>query len=384
MYRFNKLNYQRIFNQGDFGSNMYTYSTAGGGGSAASKGVGLASSVGGGAAMGSAMGPVGTAVGAAAGLFAGLAGMFGSDPAQQTAQRLVLPPELELDMLNRVNQNMQRLQSGFSQIDTLTREYTQRLNLVDQAISGQIPSNEVQKQLADSSARIAAGLGLSGEELVKNGFLTNQDLKDLETIKGIESKTLDELSQQSEGINKQKQQLTQQLLRSGASPAVIQQALNDFTSTAIESVRNRAYEDIHQRTALRESGLNQTLSMQQGLQSELGRINQLNQSRLNLGQNILEAGVGGVNLQNQLSQSMLDQYNQVGQYKLSKRTNRAIARGEVGPGSYQAQLAEFTGIPLNTRFNLGDRYVNEGMQGVLASAAEDKERKKLLKQKGFV
>jgi hypothetical protein len=354
---------------------MSTYMTGDSGNNAATTITNIGSGIAGGAATGAVAGPPGAMIGAVAGgIFATLGTIFGSDPQGPSMHDKELPPAYELQMLKEFENSLKLIQESYGKFDQISREYVDRIDLIDAGLANQIPSDQLQKQLAESSARIALGLGQNAEELVKNGFLTADDIADLQKVRELDGASLDDLVSAAPEIDKGRKQLEQELARNGVSPAARAMALQDFTMNATDVVRNRRFQDMEVKSNLRNQGFSQTMGTQQALASELGRIQNVYGMRSQLSSEKFATQAGAQMSKLSLSDAAMQRYERLGKFKLSDRTREALDSGQVGPGSFNQQ-AGITARPgvynanglatANTVSNIGsmsDRAIMDGMQ----------------------
>ena len=302
---------------------------------------------------------VATAGGASPLLAAGLgaagsiAGAFSSGQSTTSSSGYTLPPEMELQMFQQFNQTQQSLGQYRDQIGSAMNALQSKLSTLDQAIAGTIPASDATKMLAQHNSDLASSLGMSAEEMVKNGFMTEDDAKTLQQMRSLTDQgNVFQDPQLQHQLQDQRKQLDSQLATQGASPATRAQALSQFDRQAQEQMFSRSQElkssqsnllanTLQSSLGARQAGFNQALQGYQAGQSQLGFVqNTLNQQG-QLGLAGFQAGLQGTQAQGALAQNQFGNFQQLGTFKLSNDFKRLMQSGAVGPGSLYQQ----TGIP---------------------------------------
>lgn len=315
-----------------------------------------------GASMGSMAGPFAAGVGAVAG---GLLGLFGGGGQTQTSG-LTLPPELEYQYLQDFSKQREQLQQLYTQSTQMAQQYQERFNILSDTMSGLIPAKESLAALTSNTLSLVNASGQSVQDLVKNGFLSDSDMEDLNSLKALESADFkDPVFEKAR--SDEKLRLLQQMRRGGASDQQIQQFLSRFDmDTTLGSFQ------ASQQLKQSQAGLisNRIGIGQQVRQGNFGIAQQQIQTGLQAGSqyagligqqgSLNQAGyqIGSTGIQQQ--QQILDQqqqgYTTAGGFKFSKTAKNLIKQGKVeGIGavpitSGQKQMTDaekrFRGIPL--------------------------------------
>ena len=304
-----------------------------------------------GAATGTAILPGwGTAIGAGVG---GIAGLFSGGGGGSQESGYSIPPEYEIQMLDQMHQQQQQVQQQMQQIQQLTDHYQSQITMYDQAIAGTMAPADVTQQISQGNANLIQQLGPAAQELMDNGFLSqdvSDTLKQMQGAVGGEQLGDPRLENQ---LKDQKRQLEQDLARQGVSPAQRAIALNQFDKAASEQRFTRSEELKTGITQRGQAYTNTSIGAQaQGLQNTFGMLGQqqnfLGFQQQGIGmQNQLagqgyQAGTGALAMQQGLRGEQRDIYNNLGQYKLNRQTQYLIEAGAIGPGTGYQQ----TGIPL--------------------------------------
>jgi hypothetical protein len=300
-----------------------------------------------GASLGTALFPgVGTAIGAAVGGIAGgLGGAFGSS-GSKTTSGYSIPPEYELQYIQQFQTQLGQMQQAYQQVQSLASAFSTKIDALNSIIGGG-DKNEALQALQQSNYNIAQGLGMSGEDLVKNGFMTAADKADVDKMSQLAGSP-DQLVKDpalEQQINQQRAQTTLDLKRQGASPAAIAQALQKYDMAA-EQARFQRSQD------LKSTGLNQigqVISTRAGLRQQgFGQAqNTLNQNLGFTGQALgllgsnygqqLSAQNQALTMQSQIRGEQTNAFTTMGQFKFSPYTSRAIESGLTGPGTFAQQ-----------------------------------------------
>lgn len=273
---------------------------------------------------------------AGAGVVSGIiGGIFGGgDPVDPNEKKL--PYELELAMLDNFNKGIVELDATQKQFEQATSEYKNRLDLIDKGLNNLIPSAELQRELAGSSLRIAQALGQSGEELVRNGFLTAEDVTAMNELKALEERSSIDLAQTDESIMRERQILTQRLQRQGITGSALEQALRDFDVRSGETIKNekfaRGTDLIGLRSNLRQQGFNQATGSLGAVQSELGRIQGVYGQKGQLASESYAASGNLAGFRSGMVTTKQGLYDTLGKFKLSGRVQGDLAQGRIGTG----------------------------------------------------
>lgn len=293
-----------------------------------------------------AIGAVLTGVGAAAGGLGKLIGAFGDD---KEISGFELPPELEIQFLDEAQAQFEQSQQDLDRIAQLEQEFVSRLDTLEGLIQGTIPSVEGLQSLRDSALRISQNIGASAEELVSQGFLDQDDIKDIQQLEELEREDFRDPELENQ-ITRERQRLQQDLIRAGASGASIQQRLTKFDQDAdetrfrrTEELRTGRFARISGRVGLR-AGLRQQGFQRAGatvglLQEQLGfarqGVSQLGEfagARFGAGQAGIQARAG-------LRGERRGIFETLGKFQFSGRTQELLRGGFTGPGSVEQQIS---------------------------------------------
>lgn len=285
----------------------------------------------------------------AGGVLGGVAGAFSGGGGSSSSSGYTLPPEYELQFLNQIQQNLSQTQAQYGAVNQLYNTYQGRLDTIYGAMQSTIPSDQALQSLRQNNVDLANQLGASAEDLVKNGFITKDDQQHLQDYQdAAQGKLVDPgLAQQHKD---QRRQLQQDLARQGVPLAQQQIALQQFDASARSEMFNRSVGlstgiagGLQLSQALRQQGFNQAVGSNQNLMNQLGFAQQGLGNLANIGQQGFQAGMANQQYQLGLQNQANQQYQTLGQFKLSKETKAGIESGLVGPGSLFSQ----TGVSRN-------------------------------------
>lgn len=301
-----------------------------------------------GAALGSVVPGVGTALGAAAGtIVGGVAGWF-SGGGSGSSSGYTIPPEYELQLLDYFKNAQTEISTQKTQVATMIQSFQDKMSTIDEMIKGTIPSTDGLKRLTDINMNLATSLGMSGEELAKNGFLTGEEhdaLKQQQELSMANPEDYGKLDPQFQtDLANNRARLDQDLRRAGASASVRAQKLAEFDMNAKNATFSRGQELQTGKSALltnylasssatRQAGFGRATASLAAGQSEIASaetgINMLEQSV----DAQLTASASGITAEQALTQAGFQDYNTLGSYKLSGVTKNLIKSGAVGPGT---------------------------------------------------
>lgn len=374
------------FSLGDFNLDSPSYSLGdlggqsiqqmafpGGQGNMGFGGIGKLVGMGAGAGIGSLFGNpgVGAALGGAAG------SMFGGG-GSSSSSGYTLPPEYELQFLNQIKDNLSQTQAQYGAVNNLYNTYSQRLDTIYGAMQSTIPSDQALQSMRQNNVDLANQLGASAEDLVKNGFITKDDQQHLQDYQNAAQGKLEDPGLKQQHLE-QRRQLQQDLARQGVPAAQQQIALQQFDQNARSEMFNRSVGlsqgiagGLQLSQALRAQGYNQAMGSSQNLMSQLGFAQQGLNNLNALGQSGFQAGMQNQQYQLGLQNQANQQYQTLGQFKLSGTTKNAIQSGLAGPGSYYTQ----TGV---SRGNVGQF---KNMQSTYENQLSDNNLNGILQQ-GF-
>lgn len=293
-------------------------------------------------------------IGIAGAVFEGLGSIFGGDPAPQ-GELFTLPLEMEVEFLNQTNQNLQTINQNIQRINQAVQAYDQRLATYQGFLEGQLPAQEVQNALSQTSQQIAGLFGGSAKAAIEAGFLDESSARLSGMIETREGQIFDSIQQVRESqygsasldaaFNQQKQQTIQELTRRGASPAQIQFALSRLEQDFLLEADQRKLQQIQSlqgtlassssalgqaanvNLAGRQQGLNEALSSFQALQGQIAQNNQIAGAAAGAAGARFEAANVGIQTQTGLGQAATDQFRSFGSLKDSGALSKQLAAG---------------------------------------------------------
>lgn len=306
------------------------------------------------------LGPVGAVAAGVAGVGDAVSSLFGGGGGSSQKGGYTIPPEYELQFLQQFQTQLSQMQADYQTIGAAYSAYNDKVNALNNIIeNGYSHDNFLAIQQANFS--LSQALGSDAQTLAKNGFLTEQDAKDMEYTKGLiqghgQFGTQDKALEDQ--IANQKRQLEQDLARGGVSPAQRAIALAQFEQSAnaqrsqnAQQVAGSMSQLIAQRAGLRQMGYGQAQST---LGGNMNLANQYMTGYQQLGQNYagqLNAQQNALQMQQGLRGEANQNYQILGQMNLSRQTNNFLKGGGAsmwgGPASYGSQ----TGIPGNQTGN---------------------------------
>jgi len=241
-----------------------------------------------------------------------LSSIFGGGGDSGGGQQLQLPPELMLDLINRSQASLTAMNQDRQKLSTMYDTFSKQLDIIQQQAAGTMPSEEAVKQSQELMLDMARRVGMSAKELSENGLMTEESAKYLTGLeeerqaREAERKNLEQErqgllgkigaeSEDPELIRKQQEQraqLQQELMRSGASPSMIQRALADFDQSSREERYNQAKNEFEQGAAAWQLG-SQNLGAGMGIyQGGLNLFGQRTGAEYQGFQNLLGAQTG--------------------------------------------------------------------------------------------
>lgn len=272
-----------------------------------------------------------------------ITGFFGSllggadDPTEGGLYSQKLPPGYELELLKNFEKQMKTLNDAYGTVDKISKEYTDRISIIEQGLQNLIPAADLQKALAESAGRIAQGLGASAEELVKNGFLTQADADELTRLKALDQTSATELALKDPTTRRERDQLMQQLRRGGASASVIDQALRDFDIKSAEAIKlgqvERGVGLLQTGAALRQQGYQQATGSLGAVQGELGRIQGVYNNQAQLASERYQTQAAAEAVKIGLGSEEMSRYERLGKFKFSADTTSRLATGRIKPNN---------------------------------------------------
>ena len=298
---------------------------------------GAATGAAGGAAMGTSVMPGwGTAVGAVAG---GLLGAFGGGGGSSSSQGMTLPPELEYQYLQDFSAQRDQLHQLYQQSAQLAQTYQDRFSILSDTLSGSLPSKDSLSALTNNTLSLINVSGQSAHDLAANGFLSSQDLADLNSLISLESADFkDPVFDKSRADEKWR--LVQQLRKGGASDQQMQQAIARFdmdttlgSFQASQQLKQSQSALISNRIGLSASLRQQNYGQVQGAigngMGAIGQFGAIAGQIGQLGQAGYQIGSTGIQQQQQIQQGMNQNYTTAGGFKFSNTAKKLVNAGRV-------------------------------------------------------
>jgi len=303
-----------------------------------------------GAAAGSVVPGIGTAIGAAAGgIISGIGSLFGGG--SQTQQGYTLPPAYEAQLLSYFDQSQNSMQGQMSQLQQIMGAYQQKIQTLDAGIQGTMPPAQMTQALAQSNMQLAQSLGMSGQDLVKNGFMSSADAQTVQQMQDLtnQGNMYTDPSLQNQ-LQDQRRQLDQNLTSQGASPATRAQALAQFDRSAQEQMFQRSQDLKTTQSSLlsntlqaslgaKMQGFNMATNSLQAGQGQIGQVQQGLGLQAGLAQQGLQGMLSGQQQQQNIMGAQGQLFNQLGQFKLSSLTSSNLKPGATNAYIPQNQFA---------------------------------------------
>lgn len=279
------------------------------------------------------------------GIGGALGGLFGGGGGG-SEQGMTLPPSLEFRMLNDMYTQFEQMKQDYSRISNTATAYEKKFNTLAQGIEANLPPEEMRRELARSTAELAQGLGMPIAEAMKQGFLTDMDMEDINKLKELETAEFRDPGYDKDRAD-QRQQLVQNLQRQGVSGQQLSQALASFDNETTIGAFNVAEQLRGSRSALISNriGMRQGLQQQnfgfgqQALGAQLGALGQYTQIAGAAGQMYgqgMQTFATGLGLQSALRGEQRDAYSTIGQYKFSKDAKNYMKTDPYSTGQFQS------------------------------------------------
>jgi len=294
-----------------------------------------------------------------------LGSLFGFGGGGSSESGMTLPPSLEFRMLNDSFAQFQRMEQDYQRAQQLTQFYENKFNSLSEQMLAGIPSDQIRKNMATQTAELASQLGMPIGDAIKNGFLSQDDVDDIASLKELESQDFKDPAYE-QARDQQKQQLMQNLQRQGASPQQISQALLDFENTSTigrfqrsEELREHRAGMITNRMGVRQdtqkmwfdmgsSAINTQMNLQTGWGNQLANA-------ATMAQSAYQVGVTGVGLNAALRGEQQGQYDKLGQYKFSKDAKGYMKTDPYSSGNFQSYQG----------YKMGQKGAREEKRGML-------------------
>lgn len=322
---------------------------------------------------------IGTAVAGAASQVASGIAQFGADTGGSGGRFYFNSPELELDFINRLNEQLGQYDQEITRLNDMQGVLIQRNATQRQYIEGTLPREAAIREMSELDAEIAKRYGNNTLAQLGQGFLDAEDRAQSDALEKATREEYDKLAQMGPQVPPEVEnawrdkefelrgQLSQQLGPGWETSTAGQQAIQEFNKRKQESFYsvgqdflNQATQRAVSRVGLLGSGLEQSQLLRlRNRQQNLAEVGFMDASRqtsltnarnyalqgsdllrqLNLGE--FQAGVTGSEARSNIMKGTRDIFAQFGQTDFTDQTRRALETGLVGPGSIYQQ----TGIP---------------------------------------
>jgi hypothetical protein len=309
-------------------------------------------------------------------------------------------PELELQMIDQLQSDLANINRDMGRIETMRNFYDQQMATIQSSIEGVIPAPEAISQLQTQTGQLGQALGMSAQELIESGFLTENmqgELEGLEAERQALAGRIGAESQDPRLIEKQREQraqLEQELRRAGVGGAQLDRELARFDSMARQERYGQAEREFAQgsqvlQAGFQKFGLGQEATAagfqralggfgasQAALEQLGGQFAQGQQALLGIAGGRFAAGQTALATQQALREEKLGQFQTMGQFDLSSNTGELLEAGVIGPGTFGQQ----TGIGRENTREFRDVIKNEEKQGLIRgsfnrSALQDIQRR---------
>ncbi len=270
-------------------------------------------------------------------------------------------PEQEIQFINQFEADLASIENDIGRFGELERNFNQRLDFLDQGISGLIPSQSVIEGLRDTTFQLTQALGEDAIALADAGFLTDDVRQELDDLRSLESKRVQDPRLKADQ-EERKRELIQNLVRGGANQDVISQALakldEDFESESFQRSEQlkelrfgRGIKRIGTRVSATESGFNRAT----GSLGALGEVGDTVRADLNslfaIADARRRAGAESIAGQSSLRGERQEGFKTLGQTNFSDVTQKLVEGGFVGPGTVRDQ----TGVARRDAERVGGR-----------------------------
>lgn len=262
------------------------------------------------------------------GLLEGAASAQGQS--QSTVTGLTLPPEFELDLIDQVDNNLMNIRQDYQKNIEAYNLFDERMKIAQSSADNLIPDDETIARLRDNAIRLQEKIGLETEQMVEGGFLTQDEAQDLQQAKSLIYGEGELQGTAKEAFENQKAQMIADMRRNGASPSIIQQSLRQLENTFKQGTAQGILGLTEQRSILRGRNYQNAGLAMDAVRGNLQAIGQGIQMQSGLAGQRLEGRSLFAQMQERLRNEGLGQFQQLGQYKLSGKTEGMIERGDIG------------------------------------------------------
>jgi hypothetical protein len=283
--------------------------------------------------------------------------IYGATQSGSGGAALSLPPELEIQMLDDMQMDFDRMNMNFGKIESLTAAYDDRMQTVTDMINGVMPEADGIQALQDNTLAMATMFGDSVQELMDSGFITEDVQSELDNLRAMEGEDFTDPALEQD-LAEQKRQLEQQMVRDGIGPAQRANALRQFEQGATESRFTRKQELLNNATQrgmarigatlqARGQGVSEAMQMfgatVTGMNALFDQYGQGASALAGIAGGRLTAGQQGIETSQGIMSDRQNRYTSVGAFTLSDRAKDAVRGGLVGPGTFGQQ----TGVGLH-------------------------------------
>lgn len=292
--------------------------------------------------------PAGAIIGGVASGISALGGLFKKN--KKSSSGYTLPEAFQYDMIDNFEERMAQMQADLQKLDTMEQYFTQKMDMYQAAIDGQILDADVTKGLQEMNVSLIQSLGVSAQELADNGFLSSADMADLQALKELEAADYEDPRLKRE-LDEQKAQLLADMRRNGASPQEISQALNQFDVQAREAKFARSQELkqsqaglISNRMGLRQGTIGQNINIANNSIAQTSGLLQSNLATIGFGSEMANNRLAGQSSLLQMGQGLRQEqqlaYTNLGEFKFSGR-GKDYARRKSYDGMTQEEHRDF-------------------------------------------
>jgi hypothetical protein len=279
---------------------------------------------------------------------AGMAAQAYASDGTETVQGYELPVQFEIPFINEVERGFEEIVKDREQLDKITTALTERLDLVSKTIQGTMPDAATIKKIRENTNSLVLAFGKDAQSLVDNGFLTEEDQKDLEEYKNIQGAGYRDPTLEREH-NESRAALEQELARSGVTGTRRLNALRELEQAQTEETfgRREQLRDsrgtalmnlVGTRADLRSQGFGRSLTSLGILQGELTSAQQGADALAGVATAKYSAETNRLRGNAGFRAEAQNMYETVGKFNFSDQTKDLLSQGLVGPGSVNSQI----------------------------------------------
>lgn len=261
----------------------------------------------------------------------GVAGLASGQSSSTQVSGIELPQEFELDMIDQADQNLTAVRQDLETNQAALDLFNERMDILQKSADQLVPDDQTIARLRDNAIRLQEKVGLETEKLVEGGFLTQSEAQDLAQARQLSFGEGELTGAAKEAFENQKAQTIQNMKRSGASPAVIDQALRQLETTFKQGTAQSLLGLTQQRSMLRQQNLQGAQIGMNAIRGNLEAIGSGLQMQAGLASQQAQGQSLFSQLQQRLRQEGMDVFKQVGSYDLSSKTLGQIRSGDIGP-----------------------------------------------------